>query len=145
MVRHLRNSRRLEKPRNLDLNLRDFVYVAEDVGNQERVSARRKEVIVNTDLRDLEDLCPAFGKQLLRRCPRRDEGPRRGSAGRETQLVGQASTLLLSGWAFWYFADDEDLAWNLEVGNPANGELAYIFRGGKALRPQYDSRGDVLP
>src|SRR6266436_4359804 len=100
MVRHLRNSGRLEKPRNLELNLSDFVYVGEDVGSQERVSARREEVIVNTDLLNLEDLCPVLGKPLLQEGPWRHEGRQRGSAGRETQFNGQADTLLLSGWAF---------------------------------------------
>ena len=76
MVRHLRNGRRLEKPRNLELDLRNVVDVAENVGGQERVSARREEVIVNTDLLDLEDLCPVLGQHLLERRPWRDEGPR---------------------------------------------------------------------
>jgi hypothetical protein len=39
--------------------------VVEDFGCQERVSARREEVIVNTDLRDVQDLRPVLGKQLL--------------------------------------------------------------------------------
>ena len=93
MVRHLRNGRRLEKPRDLELDLRDFIDVAENVGGQERVSAQRKEVIVNTDLLDLKDLCPVLGQQLLERRPWRDEGLRRGGAGRETQFGRQADTL----------------------------------------------------
>ena len=78
MVRHLRNRRRLEKAGDLELELRDLVHVGENVGGQERVAAQREEIIMDADLLDLEDLCPAFGQHLLEGRPRRDEGPRRG-------------------------------------------------------------------
>src|ERR1700730_10148962 len=97
MVRHLRNSRRLEKSRKLELNLRDFECMAEDVGGPERVSAQCEEVIVNPDLFDLEDLCPAFGQRLLESCAWRDEGSWQGSADRVTQFSRQADTLPFAG------------------------------------------------
>src|SRR6266436_4990059 len=128
MVRHLRNSGRLEKPRNLELNLSDFVYVGEDVGSQERVSARREEVIVNTNLLDLEDLCPVLGQHILERRPWRDVGPRQASAGRDTQFSRQADALHFAGRAFWDFPDDEYLARDLEVGDAPDGKLTNVFR-----------------
>ena len=144
MVRHLRNSRRLEKPRDLELNLRDVVDVAENVGGQERISARREEVIVNTDLLDLEDLCPVLGQHLLERRPWRDEGPRQAVPARETQLSRQADTLHFAGRAFWDFPDDEDLARDLEVGDAPDGELTNVFRRRHSVGPQHDGRRDVL-
>ena len=39
MVCDLCNGRRLEKPRDLELDLRDFMDVAENVGSKERVSS----------------------------------------------------------------------------------------------------------
>src|SRR6266481_8619184 len=65
MVRHLRDGRRREKSRGLELNFRKVVDVGENVRGEERVPARRKEVIVDTDLLELEDLCPTFGQQFL--------------------------------------------------------------------------------
>src|ERR1700692_3813297 len=107
MVCYLRNSRRLEKLGNLELDLRDVVDVAENVGGQERVSARGEEVIVNADLLDLEDLCPVLGQHLLEHRPRRNEVARLGGAGRDTKFSGQADTLHFAGRAFWDFPYDE--------------------------------------
>jgi hypothetical protein len=82
MTRNVRYGRRLEKSRKIAFTLRDFVCMAEDVDGQERVSATCEEIIVNPDLVDLKDLCPALGQQLLEGCPWRDEGLRQ-SGGRE--------------------------------------------------------------
>jgi hypothetical protein len=50
-----------------------------------------------------------------------------------------------SGRAFWNFIDDEYLAWDLEVGDPADGKLTYVFRRRDTVGAQHDRRGDVLP
>ena len=89
--------------RDLDLNLRDFVQADENACGQEGVPAQRKEVIVNTDLFDLQHLCPDAGQCFLERRPWRDGGPREGSLGRETQFSRQADTLHFAGRAFWDF------------------------------------------
>src|SRR5262249_3146652 len=145
MLRHLRGGRRREKSRGLELNFRKVVDVGENVRGEERVSARRKEVIVDTDLLELEDLRPTLGQQFLEGRSWRDEGRRQGSAGRKAQFGRQADALHFAGWAFWNFTDDEDLARDLEVGNAADCELTYLFRCRDAVGPQHDRRGDVLP
>src|SRR5262245_13008526 len=145
MVRHLRNRRCLEKSRGLELNFRKVVDVAENVCGEERVSARRKEVIVDADLLELEDLRPTLGQQFLERRSRRDEGRRQSSAGRKTQFGRQADTLHFAGRAFWNFIDDEDLARDLEVGDAADGELTYVFRRREAVGAQHDRRGQGPP
>jgi len=118
MERHFRDSWCLEESRDLELNLRNIVDVSQNVAGQERVSARREKVIVNADLVDLQDLCPALGQHLLERRPWRREGLREGITGREAQFGRQADTLHFASRAFWDFADDEHLARNLEVGDP---------------------------
>src|SRR5258708_3954505 len=123
MVRHLRNGRRLEKSRNLELNLRDVVDVAENVRGQKRVSARREEVLVNPERLARQDFCPALGGRLGGRRRGRDEGGGQGGADRETQFSRQADTLHFAGRAFWDVLDDEDVARDLEVGDTADGEL----------------------
>src|SRR5262245_5125393 len=145
MVRHLRNRRCLEKSRGLELNFRKVVDVAENVCGEERVSTRRKEVIVDTNLLELEDLRPTLGQQFLEGRLWRDEGRRQSSTGRKTQFGRQADTLHFAGRAFWNFTDDEDLARDLEVGDAADGELTYVFRRREAVGAQHDRRGDVLP
>ena len=119
--------------------------MGENVGGQERVSARREEVIVNTDLFNLEDLCPVLGQQLLERRPWRDEGPREGCAVRHTQFSRQADTLHFTGMAFRYFRDDEYLARDLEVRDAPSGELTNVFHRCHSVRPQHDGRRDILP
>ena len=145
MARHLRNSRRLEKPRDLDLDLRDLVHVAENASGQERVSAQCEEVIVDTDLLDLEDLRPELRPASSRAASvaRRRPAPRR-SAGRETQFSRQADPLHFAGRAFWDFPDDEHLARDLEVGDAPDGELTNVFRRRRSVGPQHDGRRDVL-
>ena len=107
-----------------------------------RISAQCEEIIVNTDLLDLQDLCPVLGQRLLERRPWRDGGPRQAGAGRETQFSRQADTLHFAGRAFWDFPDDEHLARDLEVGDAPDGELANVFRRRRSVRPQHDSRRD---
>src|ERR1700730_17967959 len=109
MVRRLRDGRRREKSRELELDFRKLVDVAENVCGEERVSPRHEEVIVDTDLPELEDLCPTLGQQRLKLRSRRDEGGRRGNAACEAQLCRQADTLHFAGRAFWDFIDDEYL------------------------------------
>src|SRR5262245_57002231 len=101
MLRHLCNSGCLEKFRNLKPNLRNVVHVAENVGGEERVSTRCNEIIVNTDLLDLEDLRPAFGQLVLEWRPWRDESARQHRAARETQFRCQANTLHFASRASW--------------------------------------------
>ena len=93
MMSRLRDGRRLEKARNLDLELHDVVDIGDKLRDKQRVSAQGEEVIVDPDPFDLEDLCPAFGQYLLKRCPRRDEVLRHGDAARQAQLCRQADTL----------------------------------------------------
>src|SRR5947199_6147269 len=81
---------------------------------------------------------------LLKSRPWQHDGPQRRSAGSETQFIGQADPLLLAGWAFWYFLEDQDLARDFEVSDPSNDELTELLRHGQGLRPQYDRRGDIL-
>src|SRR6266853_901385 len=142
MVGHLSDGRRLEEPRNPELNLRDLVYVAENVCDQERVSARREEVIVNADLLDLEDLRPTLGQDLLERRSRRGEAPRQ--AGREPQFGCQADTLHFAGRTSWNFSNNEYLARNLEVGQAPAGEPPNIVRCRHSVGPHHDGRGDVF-
>src|SRR5215470_12421259 len=96
----LGDSRCLEEPRKLKLDLRELGYVAENISSQKRVSARHKKVVVNANLRDFENFGPVFGKRSLQLGPRLDERSQRRSASREAQSIGQADALLLSGWAF---------------------------------------------
>src|ERR1700747_359975 len=90
MMRHLRDGRRCEKSRGLELNFRDIVDVGENARGEERVSARGKEVIVDTELLEPEELRPTLGEQFLQRRSWRDEGGRQGGAGRKTQSGRQA-------------------------------------------------------
>src|SRR5215472_4990449 len=62
MVCHLRDGRRLEKSRGRKLNFCRFVDMAENPRGEERVSARRKEVIMDTDLLEVKNLCPTLGQ-----------------------------------------------------------------------------------
>src|SRR2546428_417620 len=145
MLRHLRDGRRREKSRGLELNFRNLVDMTENACGEERVSARGKEVIVDTDPLELEDLCPTFRQQCLEGGPWRDEGPWQSSGGgRKTQFGCQTDTLHFAGRAFWNFIDDEDLARDLEVGDAADGELTYFFRRREAVGPQHDRRRDIL-
>ena len=73
---------------------------------RERVAAQREEVIMDTDLFDLEDLGPEFGQHLLEVRPRRDEGLLRDDEAREPQLRRQADTLHFARWALWELLDD---------------------------------------
>src|SRR5437868_987105 len=100
---------------------------------------------MDTDLFDLQDGRPNASQLFLERRSRRDEGPRRDAATCESQLRRQADTLHFAGRAFWELRDDEHLAWNLEVGDAAYGELTYVFRRHDTVGLQYDRRGDVLP
>src|SRR5262249_47808357 len=145
MMRHLRNGRPLEEARNLELNLRNVVDVPENARGQERVSARREEIIVNTDLLDPEDLCPALGQRFLKRRPWRDESRRLAAATRQSQLGRQANTLHLAGRALRDLIDNEDMARDLEVGDAADGELTKVFRRRGGMGPQHDGSRDILP
>ena len=118
--------------------------MAENVSGHERISAQREEVIVNTNLLDLKNHCPVLCQHLLKWRPRRDEGPRKCHASRETQLGRQADTLHFAGRAFRDFLYDEHLARDLEVGDAAAGELTYVFRRRHSVRPQHDRRGDIF-
>src|SRR6516162_755618 len=144
MLRYLRDGGRLEKFRGPELDLRDVVDVGENARGEERVSARRKEVIVDTDLLELEDLCPTLGQQCFEGRSWRDQGRRQSSAGRKAQFGRQADPLQFAGGAFRNFIDDEYLARDLEVGDAADRELTYFFRRGHTVGPQHDRRSDVL-
>src|SRR6266446_6881466 len=145
MLRHLRDGRRCEKSRGLEFNFRDIVDVGENARGEERVSTRGKEVIVDADLLELEDLGPTLGQQFLQRRSWRDEGCRQGGARRKTQFGRQADPPHFPGRAFWNFIDDEYLARDLEVGDAADGELTYFFRRCGTVGPKHDRRGNVLP
>src|SRR5262245_62167275 len=93
MVRHLGDGRGVKKSGGLKLDFRNVVNVSENMCGKKRVAARRKEVIVNTDLLKLKDLGPTLGQQFLERRSWRDEGTRWSNTGRKTQLGGQADTL----------------------------------------------------
>src|SRR5262249_47901131 len=117
----------------------------ENMGGEEGVSARCKEIIVNTDLLDLEDLRPAFGQLVLERCPWRDESARQDRAARETQFRRQATTLHLAGGAFGDLAEEEHLAGAFDRGEATGGDLTYVFRRRDTGGPQHDRRADILP
>src|SRR5947209_4945921 len=115
-IRHLCNGWCLEELRNAEFNLRNFEYMAEDMGSQERVSARAEEVIVNADPFDLEELGPVIGQRGFERRAWRYEFL--ASAVRKAQLGRQADTLHLAGRAFGDFADYEDLTRDFEIRDP---------------------------
>ena len=119
--------------------------MGENARGEERVSTRGKEVIVDADLLELEDLGTTLGQQFLQRRSWRDEGCRQGGARRKTQFGRQADPPHFPGRAFWNFIDDEYLARDLEVGDAADGELTYFFRRCGTVGPKHDRRGNVLP
>src|SRR5947207_3763017 len=98
-MRHLCNCWSLEELRNAKLNLRNFEYMAEDVGSQKRVSAQAEEVIVNADPFDLKDLSPVSSQHRFEGCAWRDEFAPLGGAAREPQFRRQAGTLHFPGRA----------------------------------------------
>src|SRR6266478_7289301 len=138
IVRHLRHGRRLEKSRGFDLDFRNVVDVPENVRGKERISARCEEIVVDSDLLQLEDLGPAFAQQSLEVRSWRYESRRRRASACESQLRRQADALHFAGRPFWNFADDDYLARDLEVGDVADGELTYFFRRSDTVRPQHD-------
>ena len=58
--------------RGRDLDLHDFVQTGENAYRQKGVATQCKEIIVDTDLFDLQHLCPDAGQHLLERRPWRD-------------------------------------------------------------------------
>ena len=134
VVSHLRDGGRLEEERELDLDMHDVVQLNEDACGQQRVPAQRKEIIVGTDLFDLQHLSPDSGEHLLDRRAWRDVGLRRAGVVLEPQLRGQADTLHFAGRAFRDFLDDEHLARDLEVGDAPEGKLTNVFRRRRSVR-----------
>src|SRR5437773_1606736 len=126
MLRHLRNGRRFEKSRDLELDLRHVVDMAENAGGQQRVPARREEVIVYADLLEAKDLRPAFRQRAFEWSPWRHKGPPRCIAIRKPEFIRQPDPLDLAGWALGDFLDDDDLARDLEFGNTPDGELTNV-------------------
>src|ERR1700730_14378735 len=100
---------------------------------------------MDKNLFDLQYLCPDTRQHLLDGRPWRDGRRRDGSAGRETQSIRQAGTLHFAGRAFWDLRDDAHLARHLEAGDAPAGELANLFRRCRSVRPQHDSRCNILP
>src|SRR5215472_364165 len=58
MASYFRDSGCLEKAGDLDVKMHDVAYVGENVDSQKRVSSQCEEVIIDTDLFDLKDVCP---------------------------------------------------------------------------------------
>src|SRR6266568_6627690 len=128
MVSHLRNGGRLEKAGGPDLEMHGVVYVGENVCGQKRVSAQREEVIMDTDLFDLQDLCPESGKHFLEGRPWRDEGLRFGDAASEPELRRQAYTLHFARRALWELVDDEHLARSEEHTSELQSQFHLVCR-----------------
>jgi hypothetical protein len=76
MLRYLRDGRGVEKSGGLKLDFRNIVNVSENMCGKKRVAARRKEVLVDTDLLELKDLGPTLGQQFLEWRSWRDEASR---------------------------------------------------------------------
>src|SRR5712671_1510165 len=100
MASHFGNGWRLEKAGDIDLDLHDLVHAGENMRDRERVAAQREEVIVDTDLRDLEDFRPAFGQHFFKGCSWRDESLWPVDAAPEPQLRRQADALDFACRAF---------------------------------------------
>src|SRR5260370_5358759 len=62
MLRHLRDGRRSEKSRGLELNFRGIVDVGENARGQERVSTRGKEGIEDPEPLEPEDRRPTLAQ-----------------------------------------------------------------------------------
>src|SRR5216683_5815765 len=128
MLSHLRDGGGLENKGDLNLEMRDFIEAAENACGEKGVSAQREEIIVKTDLFDLQRLCKDSGECFLERRPWRNGSLRQGRAGRETQFSRQADTLHFPGGTFWDFRDDEHLARDLKGGDAPHREPTNVFR-----------------
>ena len=53
-----------------------LVNMGKKLCDQERISAQHEEVIMDTDLVDLEDLCSGFGQHFFKGCSWDDKGYR---------------------------------------------------------------------
>src|SRR5689334_18805899 len=108
MLRHLRHGRRFEKSRDLELDLRQIVDVAQSAGGQQRVPARGEEIIVNADLLDPKDFRPALRQRAFERSSRRDKSlpP---FCTREPEFVRQPDTLDFAGWTLGDFVNENNL------------------------------------
>ena len=120
------------------------MYVGENAYRQKRVATECKEIIVDTDLFDLQHLCPNAGQRFLERRSWRDEGSRIAALIRETELRAKPTRFTLPVGPFGSSADDENLARDLEVGEAPGGEPTNGVRRRHSVGPQHDGRRNVL-
>src|SRR5262249_43904825 len=116
MLSHLGNSWRLKNTGDFKVEQQRLMYVSENCRGQKRVSAERKEVIMDTDPFDLQDGRPNIGQGFLERRLRRTEDLWQDAAIFQSKLRRQTDALHFAGRAFRQLRKDDNLARDLEVG-----------------------------